>query len=46
MERYRHGRSFRIPQEKSPEAPFGGEITMTSYPAFNKTSLSEIMHRR
>jgi len=26
--------------EKSREAPYGGEITMTSYPAFNKTSLS------
>jgi len=27
-----HGRSFRIRHEKSPEAPPGGEITMTSYP--------------
>jgi len=27
-----HGRSFRIRQEKSPEAPPNGEITMTSYP--------------
>jgi len=35
-----HGRFFRISQEKSPEAPLSGEITMTSYPACNKTSLS------
>jgi len=35
-----HARSFRIPHEKSPEAPPGGEITMTSCPACNKTSLS------
>jgi len=35
-----HGRSFRIRHEKSPEAPPSGEITMTSYKAFNKTSLS------
>jgi len=33
-----HGRSFRILHEKLPEAPPGGEITMTSYPACNKTS--------
>jgi len=35
-----HGRSFRICHEKSPEAPAGGEITMTSYLLGNKTSLS------
>jgi len=35
-----HGRSFRIRHEKSHEAPPRGEITMTSYPACNKTSLS------
>jgi len=35
-----HGRSFRIRQEKSSEAPHGGEITMTSYAIGNKTSLS------
>jgi len=35
-----HGRSFRSRHEKSPEAPPSGEITMTSYPACNKTSLS------
>jgi len=35
-----HGRSFRIRHKKSPGAPPGGEITMTSYPACNKTSLS------
>jgi len=35
-----HSRSFRICHEKSPEAPPGGEITMTSYPPCNKTSLS------
>jgi len=32
------GRSFRIRHEKSPEAPPSGEITLTSYPACNKTS--------
>jgi len=31
---------YRIRHEKSPEAPPNGEITMTSYPACNKTSLS------
>jgi len=35
-----HGRSSRIRHLKWPEAPPGGEITMTSYPACNKTSLS------
>jgi len=35
-----HGRSFKIIHEKSPEAPPGGEIAMTSYPVGNKTSLS------
>jgi len=35
-----HGRSFRIRHKKSPEAPPGGEITMTSYPACSKISLS------
>jgi len=35
-----HGRCFRICHEKSPEGPRGGEITMTSYPDCNKTSLS------
>jgi len=35
-----HGCSFRIRHEKPPEAPLGGEITMTSYPACNKSSLS------
>jgi len=35
-----HGRSFRIRHENSPEAPLGGEITMTSYPVGNKTSLT------
>jgi len=35
-----HGRSFRIRHKKSPEEPFSGEITMTSYPSCNKTSLS------
>jgi len=33
-----HGRSFKIRHKKSPEAPTGVEI-MTSYPAWNKTSL-------
>jgi len=31
-----HGRSFRIRQEKTREAPLGGEKTMMSYPAGNK----------
>jgi len=31
------GRSFRIRHEKLPEALPGGEITMTSNPACNKT---------
>jgi len=35
-----HGRSFRIRHDKLPETPSGGEITMTSYPACNKTLLS------
>jgi len=34
-----NGRSFRIHHKKSPAAPPGGEIMMTSYPAGNKTSL-------
>jgi len=34
-----HGRSISIRHEKSPEAPLGGEITMTLYPVGNKTSL-------
>jgi len=33
-------RSFRIRHRVSPKAPPSGEITMTSYPTFNKTSLS------
>jgi len=35
-----YGRSFRIRHEKLPQAPPTGEITMTSYPACNITSLS------
>jgi len=35
-----HGRSLGMRHEKSPEALPGREITMTSYPACNKTSLS------
>jgi len=35
-----HGHSFRIRHEKSPKAPPDWEITMTSYPVCNKTSLS------
>jgi len=35
-----HGRSFRICHENLPKASPSGEITMTSYPACNKTSLS------
>jgi len=35
-----HGRSFRIRHENLPHAPPDGEITMTSYPACNMTSLS------
>jgi len=35
-----HGRSIRIRQNKSPVAPPSGEITMTSYPVGNETSLS------
>jgi len=35
-----HGRSFRIHHQKSPDALPSGEITMTSYPPCNKTSLS------
>jgi len=31
---------FRIRQDKSAEAPLSGEITKTSYPVCNKTSLS------
>jgi len=42
MERYEevYGRSFGIRHEKLLEAPPGGEIKMTSYPACNKTSFS------
>jgi len=32
-----HGRSFRIRQEKIPEPPPCGKITMMSYPVGNKT---------
>jgi len=40
-----HGRSFRIRHKNSPETPPSGEITMTSYPACNKTSfISKAMH--
>jgi len=35
-----YGRSFRMRHEKSPKALHGGKLTMTSYPACNKTSLS------
>jgi len=35
-----HGRSFRIRYKKSPAVPPTEEITMTSYPACNETSLS------
>jgi len=35
-----HGRSFRIRHEKSPEAPRGGGLTITSNPVGNTTSLS------
>jgi len=35
-----HGRSFRFRHENLPEAPPSRQITMTSYPACNKTSLS------
>jgi len=35
-----HGRSFRIRHKKTPEAPPSGEITMTSYPVGNETTLS------
>jgi len=35
-----HGRCIRICHETSPETPPNGEITMTSYPAGNKTTLS------
>jgi len=34
------GRSFRIRQEKSLNAPPSGEMMMTSYPVGNETSLS------
>jgi len=34
------GRSFRFRHENLPEAPPSVEITMTSYPAGNETSLS------
>jgi len=43
VERYQEvmaGRSFRIRHEQLREVPPGGEITITSYPACNKTSLS------
>jgi len=36
-----HGRSFRIRHEKMSDAPPGREITMTSYPACNKSSISQ-----
>jgi len=36
-----HDHSFRIRHEKSPETPPGKKITVTSYPACNKTSLSQ-----
>jgi len=36
----RHGPSFRIRHEKLPKVPPSGEITMTSYPPCNKTTLS------
>jgi len=39
-----HGRSFRIHDENSPEVPYSVEITMTSYPACNETSLSRKPH--
>jgi len=32
-----HGRSFRVRQEKSPEAPPGGGLAMMSYPVGNET---------
>jgi len=35
-----YGRSFRIRHKKLPEAPLSGELTMTSHPPCNKTSLS------
>jgi len=35
-----HGRSFRIRHEKSRKAPPGVDITITSYPACNKSTLS------
>jgi len=35
-----HARSIRIRHENSLEAPPSGEITLTSYPACNNTSLS------
>jgi len=35
-----HGRYFRIRHVKEREVISGGEITMTSYPAGNKTLLS------
>jgi len=35
-----HDRSIRIRHKKSPKAPPGEEIMMTSYPVGNKTSLS------
>jgi len=42
-----HGRSLRIRHEKSPQAPPGGGLMMTSYPVGNKTSLSrKRMHPR
>jgi len=31
-----HGRSFRIRHEKSPEAPPGDGLTLTSYPVGNQ----------
>jgi len=38
-----HRRSFRIRHENSLKAPPSGDITMTSYPACNKSSLSRIL---
>jgi len=42
---WNRGRSFRIRQENSPEAPPSEEITMTSYPTCNKTSLDKTLLR-
>jgi len=37
---WNHGRSFKIRNGKLPQTPPGGEITMASYPACNKTLFS------